>query len=245
MSPPVNGFEQLLVVPYLAGLVVSALAASFALRLRRWVWTLLPPALLLVFSIAFGTYQGLYPALVGGGSATVALGWSAWRRERARAASAHADLVGVPGAGSGARRLAWAVGLALVAGVAGTAVAGPLGTPTGRVVLRDVLVPPLELHDYPSPLMSFRNYANDPDDPVLFTIAGLPEAMPIRLATMDLYDGMVYKVSGSGGSGAGSFDRVGRTIAGAESGEPVTVRVEVDALTGVWLPGRANPSGCS
>ncbi len=236
VSAPVSGFEQLLIVPYLAGLIVAAAAASFALRLRRWPWTLAPLALLLVFSIAFGTYEGLYPAVVGGGSAALGLGWASWRRERDRTVAARAELVGVPGAGGGSRRVAWAAAMAIVAGVAGTGAIGWLGTPVDRAVLRDVLVPPLELHDYPSPLMSFRKYANDPDDPVLFTVSGLPKDTPLRLATMDLYDGMVYQVSGSGGSGAGTFDRVGHTITGPEAGEPVELRIEVGDLTGVWLP---------
>ncbi len=243
VSAPVSGFEQLLIVPYLAGLIVTALAAGLALRVRHWAWTLAPLGLLLVFSIAFGTYEGLQPALVGGGVAALGLGWAAWRRDRDRATAAQAELVAVPALGSGLRRLAWAAAFAVLAGVAGTATAGLLETPADRAVLRDVLAPPLELHDYPSPLMSFRKYSNDPDNPVLFTVAGLPEGTPVRLAAMDLYDGMVYKVSGSGGGGAGTFDRVGRRITGAQPGEPVTVQVEIGDLTGVWLPDAGQLTG--
>lgn len=237
IQAPVTGFDQLLVVPYLAALVGTVLAVSFALRLNRYGFTLLPIGLLLAGAIAFGTHEPLLPALVGGLTAAVSLGWVAWRQARARTDAAHAELLGQSAGGSSAvlRRTVWAVSLALLAGTVGMGVASATAT-SDRVVLREVVVPPLELHDYPSPLMSFRKYVTDGADTTLFTVDGLPAGQRLRLATMDLYDGVVYKVSGSGGAGAGTFSRVGQRIAGAPAGSTATVRVTIGELRGVWLP---------
>ncbi len=104
-----------------------------------------------------------------------------------------------------------------------------------RSVLREKLVPPLELHDYASPLMSFRRYIEDKDS-VMFTVSGLPAGASLRVATLDLYDGVVYKVSGAGGPGSGTFNRVGRTISGAPAGSLATIQVAIKKLGGVWVP---------
>ena len=236
IQAPVTGFDQLLIVPYLTGLVGSVLTVSFALRLRRFGFTLVPAGALLVGAIAFSTHEPLLPALVGAVVAGVGLAWVAWRRSRARTEAAHAELLGVVAHGSAStRRAILATGLALAAGVAGLGLAS-VAHGYDRTVLREVVVPPLELHDYPSPLMSFRKYVTAGEDTTLFTVEGLPAGQQLRLATLDLYDGMVYKVSGSGGLGAGVFSRVGRTIAGAPEGERTTVKVVVGDLRGVWVP---------
>ena len=243
IQAPVTGFDQLLVVPFLAGLVGAVLAVSFALRLRRYGFALVPVGTLLVVAVAFSTHEPLLPALVGGLLTTVGLAWVAWRRARARAESAHAELLGVTESSSaGRRRVILAAGLAFAAGIAGVGLASAADG-QDRAVLRELVVPPLELHDYPSPLMSFRKYVTAGADTTLFTVEGLEPGARVRLATLDLYDGMVYKVSGSGGSGAGVFSRVGRTIAGAPEGKRATVHVEIGDLRGVWVPDAGSLAG--
>lgn len=235
LATPVAGFDELGVVPYLSGLVVAALAVGIGIRARRlWALALVPVALLLLLSLAFSTYQAFVPAAVGIAVAGAALAWTAWRAQRGRRAALLAD-ADAAARSRGARRAA--AGAVVVAGamavglVGGTAVSASVD----RDVLRDHVVPPLELHDYASPLTSFRKYVTDGADSVLFTVKGLPQGAPIRLAALDFYDGIVYQVTGGGG-GSGSFTRVGREIATTAEGETAHVEVTVGDLTGVWMP---------
>jgi len=238
LSTPVDGFEQLVAVPYLAGLVAAALAVGFALRLRRYWIALVPVGGLLAFAIVFGDVQSALSAPAGAAIAVLALVWLAWRRHLARISAGYVEQSGDPVEARKALLRRVGIGGLTLALAAGAAVAaGSLVTDgSSRVLLREHVVPPLELHDYASPLMSFRKFVEDGSDSTLFTVTGLPSGASIRLATMDLYDGIVYKVSGKGGSGSGVFARIGRSVANAQTGTPVSLRVEVKDLPGVWLP---------
>lgn len=244
ISVPVSGFDHLFGMPYLVALAGSVLAVSLALRTSSPGLPLIPPAVQLVFAIAFGESQGLLPGLVGGAFAALGLGWAAWRRSGRRAGS-------LLSAGDEVRRAAVrtaALGTAilLATGGAATVAATSLGASWDRRVLREEIIPPLDLHDFASPLMSFRKYVVDgekTDKEVLFRVTGLPRGASIRLATMDLYDGVVYQVSGAGGAGSGVFQRVGRSLpASSAPGDQVTARVQIEGLTGVWLPDAGYPS---
>jgi hypothetical protein len=182
-----------------------------------------------------------------------AVAWLAWRRHRMRVhgtrAAADTTTMTHP---SAARRLVWRrVGMgAAVLTVAGllTAAASPLLLQVqDRKVLRDVVDPPIELFDYPSPLMKFRQYVKDQHEEVLFTVDGLPEGQRVRLAALDAYDGMVYTVNPQSG---GNFSPVGDAsrLSGAEA--PVlenrqngTLEIIVEGYDGVWLPGGGKLNG--
>ncbi|MEZ3160512.1 transglutaminase-like domain-containing protein [Microbacterium sp. BWT-B31] len=236
LPDPLDGFDRLLVAPYLAALVASVLAASLALRARRFGLALLPIGALLVGSVAFSTYQGFHPALVGALLAGGALAWGAWRARLARAGDTSEEATD---AASRARRAGIAVvgaGLVLVVATAAGGSAALAASGSSRAVLRDTIVPPLELHDYATPLTQFRTWVTDGEDAELFTVSGVPADTRIRLATLDLYDGTVYEVSGSGGAGSGVFSRVGRTIDPGTTGAEAHVTVAVGDLSGVWAP---------
>lgn len=235
LPAPFTGFAQLAAGPFILALVTVVIALSIALRARRPAFALIPPAASLLLSTAFSTYLGFLPAAVGALFVAIAVGWVVWRAQAARAAEGAELLIG--GAGEPGTRPAAALtaaALVVVAAVGGGAVAAAAAGE--RDVLRDHVVPPLELHDYASPLMDFRKLVRDGEDSTLFTVAGLPDGASIRLATLDLYDGIVYKVSGSGGSGAGVFSRVGREIATDATGAAAQVTVTIDELSGVWMP---------
>lgn len=235
LTVPLDVFPGLAVAPFLLALVASVCAASFAMRFRRaWGVALVPVVLLLVASIAFGTYDGALPALVGGALFAASLGWIVWRRRDGRGQQSLIDDE------SGPRRgvlpaMGMLVALIAVAATAGGAVAAT-AAPASRQVLRDHVVPPLDMHDYSSPLTLFRRYTTDGVDTKLFTVDGLPAGASIRLATLDLYDGTAYVVSGGGGSGSGRFTRVGRSIPATATGDAATVTVHIDDLAGVWMP---------
>jgi len=223
LQPPVGSGGGVLVAPLLLALVGSAVAASTALRVRRGSAAGLAavvPVVVTVGAVVLGVRFPLVPPLATGlVLAAVLLPWASWRAGTLRLR----------------RVLAVTVMAALVGG------AGALGGPAvaaqhDRFVVRDEIVPPFDPRDYPSPLSAYRAFVKKYEDTTLFTVAGLPADGRVRLATLDRYDGTVWNVSGSGAESSGEFRRVGRTIETSVRGEEARVRVQVQGLTGVWLP---------
>ncbi|MDO9396040.1 MAG: transglutaminaseTgpA domain-containing protein, partial [Herbiconiux sp.] len=240
---PVGEFESVLIVPFLSTLLCTLLAVSFALRLKQALWALLPALTLFVVAIAFGTREAAFPFVQGLVFAGLALVWAAWRRHEARAARAVGTSLASstpmdPQAAERLRRtrLATAAGLVVAALGLGFVTGGLLVPATAREVIRDQIVPPLDLRDYASPLVGFRSYVRDAEDESLFTATGLPDGARIRLATLDTYDGVVYNVAGDGSGGSGTFVRVSSDIANDVAGDPATVKIGITGLDGVWLP---------
>lgn len=237
LQVPLNGFEALALAPFLLALVATALAVSVAARARLFGFAVLPPAGLFMVSIAFSTDDALLPGVVGAAFSGAALAWAVWRMRSARRAAFEAD----DGGSSTARhpgRAGAVAGVTVVVLVAAIVGAGVASAAPGqaRDVLRDHIVPPLQLHDYASPLTSYRSYVTDDAKKTLFTVSGLPKGSAVRLATLDAYDGIVYKVSGAGGDGSGQFLRVGTRLSNSLSGKRAHVTVTVGALSGVWMP---------
>lgn len=244
VSIPVSGFDHLFGMPYLVALVATAVAVSLALRTSSPGLPLLPLAALLLFAIGFGESQGLLPGVVGAAFAVVALGWAAWRRSLRRANTLLNS--GQEARRAAVRTAAFGTALLLATGTVGAAASTAAGASWDRATLREEVIPPQELHDFASPLMSFRKYVEDGEKDtgeVLFRVSGLPRGAAIRLATLDSYDGIVYQVSGAGGPGSGVYQRVGRSMPGGAQGDPATVRVQIDALRGVWVPDAGYLSG--
>ncbi|MGA1836532.1 transglutaminaseTgpA domain-containing protein [Herbiconiux sp. 11R-BC] len=242
LETPLGGFPSTLVVPFLSTLVAGVLAFGFALRLRRAAaWALLPASALLVTGIVFGTREAAAPVLQGLLFSAVALGWWAWRRQENRAEATRATAVGASGPDPASARRLRTTRLATGAGLVVVAMAVGLGAAAAapaasREVLRDQIEPPLDLHDYASPLVGFRSFVRDEKDQTLFTVHGLPTGARIRLATLDSYDGLVYNVAGDGSSGSGTFTRVSADIPSDTAGDKATLDVTIDQLTGVWIP---------
>lgn len=239
--PPVDSEGPYLALPFLFGLVGAALTYGVA---RRWPGgpvALVAPIALLVASIALGTLTPASFALQGALFALVAIGWAALRSNRNR-----------PPLQNGAGRTTRAVTTVTLLGVA--TVGGFLVGPHlpgvddgGRTVLRTGLLPPFDVSRYPSPLAGFRQYT-EPNpaklwDRTLLTVQGLRGGTPIRFATLDSYDGMVWgagNLADEGDAGEGSsFRKVGRHIASPDAvGEQVTATISVPAggYDDVWLP---------
>lgn len=234
---PVAGFDTLLVVPFLATLLAAVIAGSLVLG-RRPAFALLPVLVLFALAIAFGTRDAVFPVERGVALAVGGLGWAVWRLAADRAARVRATRVGSPGASAiaGGRRLLWGAVLLAVALVAGVGVGHAEDPAVARQVLRDAIVPPLDLRHYPSPLVSFRKYVRDFTEKPLLTVSGLPDGARVRLATLDQYDGVVYNVSGDGSAGSGTFARVGSAIADTHEGQQATLHVTIHGLAGAWVP---------
>ncbi|MFC8731942.1 transglutaminaseTgpA domain-containing protein [Luteimicrobium sp. NPDC057192] len=236
-APPLSSFPDLSLVPFVLLLLTSVLAGTIAWRARRPVWALVPVLAGLVGAILLGTIVPSHPVVQGTVLGVTALLWSAWRttdrRLRDRETSSEASEEAL-------RRLTMhraRTGAIVLAVAAAAAVGlGPLLAPDhGRVVLREDVVPPPDLHEYVTPLASFRHYVKDQKDDALLTVSGLPAGARVRLATLDAYDGIVYSATSDDRS-SGSFVRVGAKVASDATGTPVSLDVQVKGYSGPWIP---------
>ncbi|MEV7528025.1 transglutaminaseTgpA domain-containing protein [Agrococcus sediminis] len=240
-EPPAEGFPSLLVVPFLTMLVCATLATVLALRLRRGApLAMLPGLLALVVGIAFGTKIAFWPIALGVVVAGVVVAWWAWRRASWRTGlNDEVEVTNDTRHRVRARRQRSRGAIAMIAAAMAVAalVSIPI-QPQGRAVLRDVVEPPIELAEHPSPLAGFRDWHKNFDEEALLTVRGMPEDGRLRIATFDYYDGTVFAVAGARQtSGSGSFARIGDEVLVQQSGDPVEVRVDLQAYSGIWVPG--------
>lgn len=241
--PPVDGAGSLLVIPYLLGLACGAGGFTVASRFAHPAAPLGAPVLLLVAVILLGTDQPAARLVQGGGFAAAALVWVAMRENRRRPVTRSG--------GTRTARLATGVAVVLVATVFGAGL-GPVlfGGGHQRTVLRNYVTPPFDIGAYPSPLVGFRKYTKDADllwNQPLLRVTGLPAGWPIRIATLDDYDGSVWGATSGTlptlpGAPRDEYQRVGSHIPPTEPGQQVTVRVVIDpayaAATDLdaWVP---------
>lgn len=239
--PPVAASDGHLVVPFILTLVGAVLTGSLALRARHPAWALLPALAVLVASILLGVSQPAAPLIEGIAFAAVAVVWlslrHSWDGDRAAvrvesagssdAASVRSSLV---------RRLVAGGAVLAVAAGAGVATAAFATPPVPRYILRDFVIPPFDITQYPSPLQSFRGYVRDDADTPLFTVSGLPDGARVRLATMDAYNGIVYNVADDGAGSSSAFTPIRSNMSPEAVGTPATLQIDIRDLTGVWLP---------
>ncbi|HEY1488470.1 MAG TPA: hypothetical protein VGF84_20335, partial [Micromonosporaceae bacterium] len=198
--PPVPANDPLLIVPFLLGLLCGSAGYLLAQGLPAPRRSAGPAALatataavtvpiaVLATTIALGTDQPGAELPDGVAFAVLCLCWIAIRRHRTR-----------PLAASGTRRLArfaTAAALLAVASLGAFAMSPvlPGAHAASRTVLRDEIVPPFDIDQYPSPLVGFRKYtkaANNLYDQTLFTVHGLPAGATVRIASLDDYNGLV------------------------------------------------------
>jgi hypothetical protein len=235
---PVSAVDGHLLVPFLLALVVSAVTASLALRLPLVAWALIPAGVLLMLVIALGTPEPAFPIAQGIVFAVVAIAWMALRQIWApqNAAISVGDVDPSRASHMRTRRLLAGVAVLAIAGGAGVAtnaIAAPAET---RHVFRDVIIPPFDIRDYPSPLQAFRKNVRDEVNDDLFTVQGLPKGARIRTAVMDQYDGMVFNVTDGGPTSSSAFTPVRSDMSPDAEGIPVTMKIEIQDYRGVWMP---------
>lgn len=228
--PPAGQAGNLLAIPYLTAFLGGSLTIVLAVQVTRWPVCALPPIGLLVITVLFGTDQPAALVLQGGVLAAVLIAWLAVRENRNRVLTIHTA--------PARHRAAPALAMLAVTAIGGVILGPQLpGVNDDRYVLRDEVVPPFDPQDYPSPLAGFRKFkGEDAPDDVLFEVSGLPAGASIRLAVMDDYDGLVWRVTGSGSETAGTFERVGEEIPNPADGDTERIEVTIRALDEVWLP---------
>jgi TgpA N-terminal domain/Transglutaminase-like superfamily len=245
--PPVDSRGPLLALPFLVCLVGAAATYAVARRWRSAYLALGTPLALLVLSIAMGTVTPAAAILQGVLFGLVAIGWAALRANRNRA----------PLQNGAARttRAVTAFALLLVAALGGWLVGPrlPGGDDTARTVWRTDLQPPFDVTQYPSPLAGFRKFT-EPNpatlfDKTLLTVKGLPKGTPVRIASLDTYDGSVWGAGNAANNGTdaggSSFRRVGTHIDASGPGRAVTAVVSIPAggYSEVWLPTAGTVTG--
>lgn len=234
---PVAASDGHLIVPFLLTLVAAVLTGSLALRLSQPAWALLPAVVMLVAEIAVGTSEPAIPLVQGVVFALVAIVWLALRQAWApsRSAVLLGDASGAPGP-SVVRRLVAGGAIIAVAGAVGVAASAAAAPDSPRYILRDVIIPPFDIKQYPSPLQSFRAYVRDDKETPLFTVTGLPEGARVRIAAMDAYNGVVYNVSDSGAGSSSAFTPLRSNMSAGAEGEPATLKFTIDEYESVWMP---------
>jgi hypothetical protein len=245
LLPPVDARGPLVALPWLTGLVGGALTFGVARRWRSAPVVVVAPLVLLVGSIALGTMQPAAKWVQGVLFALVLILWVVVRSARNRAVMQN-------GAGRRARLATGAALLAVAALAAGGLAPYLPGARDGdvRQVVRTTLVPPYDVAQFSSPLAGFRRYT-EPNQAALFdktilTVTGLPAGTPVRFASLDRYDGLVWGAADRTADGV-PFQQVGSRIAARSTGEEAsaTVTVAEDGYTGAWLPTAGSPTAIS
>jgi hypothetical protein len=231
--PPVGSSGSLLALPAFCGFIAAGLGLIWARRVNALVPPALLPAAVLVTGLLFGLKSPVSVLVHGAAFIGLLVMMAAVRYGRGR----RVVIVGE----RPVRRLLAGGGFAVGAAALGLMVAPvlPFADVDDRVTIREVIEPPFDPAVYPSPLSSYREYIKRYEDDTLFTITGLPEGAPIRLATMDDFDGVVWRVTGGGQTSPGAsgyFERVGSQVRPDFPGEVITVTVEIQQWSQVWLP---------
>ena len=242
---PVGDYEALLVPALVLVFGSVVISLSLALRSRVRELAVLPPAIVYVVALAFGSelpVRAIVTPLALLGAILLWLSWFRWHRRRSAIAALIAES-GEDGSSreSGAAGIRTAVGavvLLALSATAGASAASALAPTEARTVLRSTITQPFDPRAYVSPLAGFRGYWDeDTVDSTLFRVTGRDGEL-VRLATMDTYDGVVFSVgSDRVTSQSGSFVRVPSTFDQSDvDGAPVEIGVDVVGYSGVWLP---------
>ena len=261
LTPPASAYLGPAVMPWVSALLCSLAAGLVTVRLRRPVLGTVPVMVLGALGIAFGP-SGRTPAPWPVALwYTGVLGWWAWAAQQRRFASGVDVRVGRTQLGTTTTRATTTRGsLAAVhagrrtfAALVVLALAGAVCLPattllwsTGpRVVGRDVMAPPLDTRQYPSPLAAYRHYETDLKEDVLVRVTGLPDDARLRLGAMDVYDGTTFAMSSAGTHRDDGYVPVGDQMPATRAPQGSTaarLTVSTSGLVGPWLPSLGAPT---
>lgn len=250
---PVGSYRNLLVPALVVFLCGTCIALQLAWQPRRSAYAAVPVTLAMTgFGLIFGRTSVSAPlelgpvtiaapaeTIVGVAALLASVLWLAWRgrNERQDALQRAARAAGARlrrRSRADARRAALGVGMVAVAALGVAAVVPAAAQSADRHVLRDAVGPEVELSQALSPLAAYRTlFTDDAIDDVVFTVTGPALPDRIRLATLDAYDGAVFR-TGSSGAG-GRFARV-PAMRDPGPGADVDAVVEIGSLTDIWMP---------
>lgn len=265
LNPPAASYVGPAVLPWLSGLVCGFASALITIRWGRYALGTLPMLIFGVIGVAWGLAGTTPPAWPTAVWIAGVLIWWAWANQLRRVEIGEEVLIGRRSAQAGQDSLtdsitstsgarvsvvyAWRRVLAVIAtlllavGVA-LPVSGAWAALDSRIVLRDLVEPPLDVRDYPSPLASFRHYTTDLAKTTLVKVSNLPGRARLRLGVMDTYNGIAFGMSDPQRTKEGRYVRVGteiRTEPHSGPGDAATITVSTDELSARWLPSVGYP----
>ncbi|MDO5720829.1 MAG: transglutaminase domain-containing protein [Actinomycetaceae bacterium] len=268
--PPAHVFTGPAVLPYLSGVVAGLAATMLALR-RRWLWASLPPLVFYAVGMAWSIPIQIAELPLALFFAVTMLAWWAvnaqWDRiergesivigRKAHSAASEADsgsygsMVSMTGTETGRRRRMAVVHWipltvsALVSVTVGIVIAALIvpswGSGRPHYSLRDLVSPPLNVHDLPTPLEQYRHLNADLEDEEVLRVSGLEQGMRVRFAAMDTYDGVSWGIAAPETDNHG-FYQVGHVVAPATSDVDEAARHSYDATVTLsrevarWIP---------
>lgn len=232
LEPPIGETFNLLTVPGIVALVSALWAMRMAFRSRRPTLAWLPIAGAYLTGVVVGSDVGFRPFLVGAAFFLVVLLWTSYRRAVGRAALSDAKAAVKP------VRMALGLAMLLAAGGLTAAIVPALADTPGRATVRALVEPPINLDQYASPLQGFRANISQRENTVLFEVQGARKGDIVRIATLDKYNGLSYRVSTLDDEAveATTFTRVGQWIDEPLEGEDRELDVVVRSYSGVWVP---------
>lgn len=232
LDPPIGETFNLLTVPGLVGLAAGLLGMLISLRSTRPMMAWVPPGVAYLVAVIVGSQVAYRPFLVGAAFFVAVLVWSSHRRAVVRE-----QLAGTPTRIKPLRALLGA-GVLAVALAAAVAVVPLISPAPQRDTLRAAMEPPIDLEQFASPLQGFRANITQHRTEVLFDVSGARPGDIVRIATLDKYDGISYRVStlDDEAAEATTFTRVGQWIADRTQGDDFTVQLNVRGYEGVWTP---------
>lgn len=255
---PVGSYRNLLVPALVVFLVGTCLLLLIAWRADAAAYAAVQVA---VGMVSFGLFFGrttVSPPLVLGpvvlyAPAETAVGlcallvcllWLSWRthdqRMRAlqRAAASSGVRISRRPTRADRRRTALGAGIVAAALMIAVAVVPYAARGAEREVLRSAVGPDVDLSAEVSPLSEYRSlFSDDRADDVLFTVEAVPGPLPerVRIATLDAYDGEVFRSGAEGAVDAGRFVRVPSAL-DAGDGSSVAARIDIGTWDAIWMP---------
>ena len=253
LTPPAASYVGPAMVPWMACLVCSVAAGVVTVRYGRPMWGSVALILCGVIAIVWGP-TGHTPNLALVIVWWVALiAWWSWASAIGRARSGTDIVIGMSSSttsasttmGGSSRQVvhvwwrggmgALMVGVMVAAAIPAASLLGP--TASDRIVGRDVVEPPVDAREYPSPLSSYRHYNKDLEDSSLIHVSNLPKEARVRLGAMDVYDGTTFGMSVANTDGTAGYRRVGSTIPGRSADDAeLETNVSTSQLLGPWVP---------
>jgi uncharacterized membrane protein len=228
LDPPLGRYGDVLVPVFVLTYLGGWAAVAGSLRGSR-VPGAVAPVGLLVYGIVFGPGVGSHTVAVGVGMLVVAVAWAQAVRRRGQGVDrGHTRRLRV----SSARRAVTAVVFVLVCAVAGAGLTQLIQGPE-RTVARHAFEARFEPDHAASPLQSYRSWvAGEAEDRTVATISGARSGDMLRVAVLDDYDGVAFRVAPDRAHG---FTRLPSTVDRA-AGPRETVRVRLAAPLNPWLP---------
>lgn len=228
LEPPLGRYGDVLVPVYLLTYLGGWAAVAGSIRAKRWPGVAAGTAIL-VYGIVFGASHGFRELLVGIGMVLVAVTWF----QLVRPADRGVDRDHTRKLRRGSMRRT-AVALAFVAVCAVAAAGVSTAVPGGeRTVARQAYHPFYEPDRDSSPLQGYRSWVTgQAKEDAAATVSGLAPGTMLRLAVLDDYDGVAFRVAADRDHG---FTRLPSTV-DRPKGERESVGVRMEQGLSPWLP---------